>query len=77
MSQEELADISEHSSGIREELRRLRRECFICKIKYNMAGHGLIPCPAIIINIRKNIHDWSCRIMLRKELTIQQPVLRT
>lgn len=49
MSQEELADISEHSSGIREELRRLRRECFICKIKYNMAGHGLIPCPAIIL----------------------------
>ena len=65
-----------NSSGIREELRRLRRECFICKIKYNMAGHGLIPCPAII-NIRKNIHDWSCRIMRRKELTIQQPVLRT
>ena len=43
MSQEELADISEHSSGIREELRRLRRECFICKIKYNMAGHGTDP----------------------------------
>jgi len=35
--------ISEHSSGIREELRRLRRECFICKIKYNMAGHGTDP----------------------------------
>ena len=49
MLQDVLVDILGHSSGIREELRRLKRECFICKIKYNMAGHGIIPCPAIIL----------------------------
>lgn len=51
MSQGELADISEHSSGIREELRRLRRECFICKIKYNMAGHETDPPKKVRLKI--------------------------
>ena len=33
MSQEEPADISERSSGIREEHRKLRKEFFTCNIK--------------------------------------------